>query len=308
MTIDLSAELTIDARNVIGEAPGWDLPGNRFIWSDNERGVIHEARLDSQGTLTESGRWHVGRNIAGAIVRENGGFIVAGGTEVFMLDERGRSTLLARLDADPARVRLSSIKCDSRGRLWVGTLATDLSQGCGALYRIDADGSIFPIIENASLSHGLGWSPDGLTFYHIDSPTRLIDAFDYDAVHATVSNRRTIIEIEEGSGLPDGLTIDCDGCLWIAIFGAGEIRRYAPDGTPLERVKVPVRAVTNCAFGGPNGTDLFITSAGKRLPAALSNYGISNEILNAAHLALGAGGVFTCRPGARGSPATRFSG
>jgi sugar lactone lactonase YvrE len=225
-----------------------------------------------------------------------------------MLDEAGKLEPFARLDADSDLVRLSIAKCDSQGRLWAGTLAIDLRPGCGALYRIDPDGSVTPILRDLSLSHGLDWSPDGSTLYYIDSPTRWVEAFDFDTVRGGISNRRTIVTVNRDEGLPDGMTVDQQGCLWVAIMGAGQVRRYSPDGAPLACVQTSAPAVTNCAFGGADGADLFITSAAARLPYSLLNFGFSAEFLEKSHSAPGAGGVFVCRPAAMGKPATPFAG
>lgn len=312
----MKATLAIDAKDKIGEQPVWDSAHKRLVWCDNAIGVIHEARLEGTSDWRESRRWTLGRHIGAAIPRARGGFIVVAGTDILMLNEAGDIAPFARLDADPLLVGLNDAKCDPQGRLWAGTLCNDLitstsgvTTGRGALYRIDPDGTVTTILKNVTLSNGLDWSPDGSTFYYIDSHSLSVDAFDFDPEHGTISNRRTVVTIKRGEGMPDGMTVDSEGCLWVAVLGAGEIRRYAPSGTQLSHIEVSAPAVTSCAFGGPDGADLFITSACVRLPhATMTIYGFSAEVVENSSTAPGAGGLFTCRPNVKGKPATLFAG
>jgi sugar lactone lactonase YvrE len=308
MVTHIKAKLTIDSRDKIGEGPTWDGAQRRLLWSDNEVGIIHEAKLDGEGCYRESNRWNVGRSIAAVIPRAKGGLIVVAGTEIFTLAENGDIVRFAVLDADASLVKGNEAKCDPTGRLWVGTRSSDFSPGRGALYRIDPDGVVNTMLHNVTISNGLDWSPDGSTFYYIDSPTLSVDAFDFDMVRGTISNRRGIATIKFGEGAPDGMTVDREGCLWVAVFTSGEVRRFAPDGALLARVEISAPAVTSCTFGGSDGGDLFITSAALRLPDVLATYGFSSEVLANSHVAPGAGGVFFCRPGATGKPSTPFAG
>ena len=317
MIAPLTATLAVDSRDTIGEGPAWDEAQKRLLWSDNGSGVIHEVRSDGKNRWRETRRWNLGRPIAAAIPRR-GGVIVVGGTEAFLLDDAGRVTPFARIDADPNQVRFNDAKCDLRGRLWAGTRDADFSvpgrkitAGRCALYRIDPNGAVTKILQNVSLSNGLDWSPDGRILYYIDTYTRAIDAFDFDMDHGSIGERRTVVRIREGEGLPDGMTVDRDGYLWVAIAGAGQVRRYSPDGALLARVDVPTPTVTSCAFGGEGGAELFITSARVRLPVrALESltHGLDLEMAEQLPTISGAGGLFTVRPGPTGPPATPFAG
>jgi sugar lactone lactonase YvrE len=166
------------------------------------------------------------------------------------------------------------------------------------------------VLENITTSNGPAWSPDGGTFYYSDSPTGCVDAFDFDSLGGTIHNRRSIITIERSEGSPDGLTVDREGCLWVAVVGEkGEVRRYAPDGRLLARVKASSPMVTSCAFGGKDGGCLFITSAAFRVPEEVRRViGVNPEEVERIATAPGAGGVFACRPGVTGDPATPFGG
>jgi len=311
------ATLAIDSRDLIGEAPVWDSAGKRLLWCDNGAGVIHQAQLAGTGGWLEGRRWTLGRPIAAAIPRARGGLVVVGGVDVLLLDEAGRTTPFARIDADPTQVKFNEAKCDRHGRIWAGTRDHDfgvpgrqITPGRCALYRIDPSGVVETMLEGVSLSNGLDWSPDGRVFYFIDTYTRTINAFDFDLDHGTLRNRRTLVMIESGQGLPDGMTVDREGSLWVAIAGAGEIRQYSPDGILLSRTEVATPTVTSCAFGGADGQDLFITSARVTLPAAALRsltHGFNIERAESDSNP-GAGGLFTLRPGPSGAPATPFTG
>jgi sugar lactone lactonase YvrE len=301
------ATLAIDARDRIGEAPCWDAHGNRLLWSDNENGVIHEATATAAGTWAESRRWSLNRPVAGALARTAGGLVVAAGSDIWLLDAAGKLTSFATLGPLPRDMWINEIKCDPQGRLWAGTIAGDFAPRA-ALYRIDPDRRVTQILDRVSVSNGMDWSPDGTAFYYIDSMTRAIEAFDFDAVSGTISRRRTLLEIPLGEGLADGMTVDTEGCLWVAMVGAGEVRRFAPDGTLLARMAISTPAVTSCAFGGPDGRDLFITSLGRRMPDIVMTLGITRETVERAAIAADGGGLFVCRPGPAGAPAHPFAG
>jgi sugar lactone lactonase YvrE len=305
----MKATLAIDSRDTIGEGPAWDGAGKRFLWLDNAVGLVHEARPGTQGGLREGQRWNLGRVTGAAIPRVKGGLVVVAGTEVLTLNEAGDVSVFARIDADPKIVKLNDAKCDPQGRLWTGTYAHDFRPGASALYRIDPDGTVTTMLEDVGLSNGMDWSPDGGTFYYIDSFTASVDAFDFDAARGTISRRRKIVALPASEGGLDGMAVDREGCLWLAVFGPGEVRRYSPDGNLLVRVEVSAPAVTSCAFGGVDGGDLLITSASLRIPdPVLPIIGWTVEMADKAATAPGAGGVFVCRPGVTGKAATPFAG
>jgi sugar lactone lactonase YvrE len=152
------------------------------------------------------------------------------------------------------------------GSLWAGTMRYDEAPGGGTLSRVTGDGTVGVVVDDVAVSNGTGWSPDGRLMYYIDSPTRRIDVFDHDGDGQLV-NRRTLAEIEQGSGFPDGLTVDADGCVWVALWDGGAVRRYTPDGELDRVIGLPVPRVTACAFGGADLSDLYITTARTGLSA-----------------------------------------
>ncbi|PHM65447.1 gluconolactonase [Xenorhabdus stockiae] len=317
MNTHIKATLAIDVKNTIGEGPLWDARGNRLLWCDNALGIVQEAQSNNNIDWHIGRRWTLNRHIGGAVPRKNGGIIVVAGIDILALDGDGHITQFAQLDADPKKVRANDVKCDAKGRLWVGTLGNDILtstgeviEGQGALYRIDPDGTITTILSHVTLSNGLDWSPDGTTsFYYVDSHTLAVDIFDFDATEGTLHNRRCFKAFAKGEGIPNGLVVDHEGHVWLALMGSGEIHRYSPAGELIAKVRVSTPAVTSCTFGGVHGDNLFITSAGRKLPDITNNlYGLSQEVVEHSATAPGAGGLFVCQPGVSGPAATPFAG
>lgn len=305
MKLYLHARKVIQAGDEIAEAPVWDAEGKRLLWVDHAADTLHEAKHGQTGSWQESGRWHLGRRLAGALPRRRGGLVIASGNEISLLGEAQAITHFARLDIDPATCRVNDIKCDARGRLWVGTFATDFTPQ-GGLHRVDPDGSVTQILKSMLLPNGLDWSIDGSTFYLVDSLLGTVDAFDFNLSAGTLDNRRTLLKFNGADGLPNGMTVDWQDCLWIAHTTRGEVRRYTRDGALLMRVVVPVSGVTSCSFGGEEGGDLFITSRRGRVPEIIKSLGVPEELLESS--GPDAGALFICQPGVAGPPATPFAG
>jgi sugar lactone lactonase YvrE len=302
----LKAHVAIDAKDKIGESPAWDRAQQRLLWSDMEKGLVHEARADGKGGWTETRSFTLDAPIAATIPRSRGGLVLAAGIDVLLMDDRGQVTPLARLDVDALRFRFNDAKCDGAGRLWAGTLSRDFAAGAAALYRIDPDGAITTALEGLTLANGLDWSPDGSTFYLVDSLTRSLDAFDFDIASGSLSNRRRIVTLPFGEGGPNGLAVDNEGAIWLAVTGSGSVHRYAPDGRLLARVFIGTPGATSCAFGGGDGGELFITSLGRRMPDVAQTIGITPAMMENAGPEAGA--LFVCRPGVAGPAARPFAG
>lgn len=193
-------------------------------------------------------------------------------------------------------LRMNDAKCDVAGRMWGGTMTVERRPGACALYRLDPDGTVSSMLGDVTLSNGLGWSPDGRTMYYIDTPLRSIAAFDFDVNAGTITRRRHLVQIEGGAGNPDGMTVDAEGCVWVAMAHGSGIRRYTPSGRLDRMVSLPVRKVTSCSFGGARLDQLFVTTA---------CVGLSEQELAAEPLA---GAVLCCEVGAMGLPVDRFAG
>ncbi len=187
-------------------------------------------------------------------------------------------------------------KCDRSGRFWAGTTAVDEQGSTGALYRLDKNGEVATVLLDVKLSNGLGWSPDDQIFYYIDSLTQQVDAFSHDPETGRIFDRRNVVTIPESEGTPDGLTVDAEGHIWVALWGGSAVRRYSPRGKLEAEVRFPVTQVTSCVFGGDDLADLYVTSA---------THGLAQlELDRQPH----AGALFVVRPGVRGLPTDTFAG
>jgi sugar lactone lactonase YvrE len=186
-------------------------------------------------------------------------------------------------------------KCDPAGRFLAGTMTLDRTPGASTLYQLDRNLRITPLLGGLALSNGLGWSPDGGTFYFIDTPTRRVDAFDYDIATGSLSNRRIFVDLQHTPGAPDGLSVDAEGCLWVAMARDGAaVRRFGPRGETREVIEIPTAKVTSCTFGGPELDELYITTA----CFGLDEFQLADQPL--------AGAVFRVRLNVKGLPPTRF--
>ena len=196
-----------------------------------------------------------------ALAPDRSGAIVIG-TDVGFFRLRGEGlSSLAPVEADRPETRTNDGKVDPAGRFLVGTIALDLAEGMGSLYALQPDLWVRRILSGLTVSNGLGWSPDGKAMYLIDSFKYGVDRYDYDVDDGAVGPPEQAVAIPEALGLADGMTVDADGCLWVAIFGGSAVHRYTPDGALDVRVELPVTHPTSCTFGGPQLSTLFITSA-----------------------------------------------
>jgi sugar lactone lactonase YvrE len=263
-------------------SPAWG--GLRFV--DMFAGDI--LSLGFGGVL---GRRHVGAIAAAMRPRRGGGAVIAVERGFVLEDAVGDLHPLPDVWSDPT-VRMNEGGCDPGGRFYCGSTAYDHAADRASLYRLDADGSVSVVFGSVTISNGLGWSPDGATAYYVDTPTRRIDRFDY-AAETGLRARRPFVEIPDGAGFPDGLTVDAEGHVWVALYAGAAVRRYRPDGALDGVVDLPVTRPTACTFGGDNLTDLFITTSRENLAV-----GAEPE----------AGALFCCQPGVRGLPVVAFAG
>ena len=301
----MKAELAIHSRDLVGEAPIWDAEEQRLLWVDHQRGIVHEARSDGSN-WRETRQWRLERPIAAALPRTRGGIAIVGALRIDVLDADGRMTPFAQIDADPQRERLNDAKCDRLGRLWAGSLAVDFQRGAAALYRIDCDGRVHTVLQGLTLANGLDWSPDGSTFYLVDTAALSVYAFDFDSERGALANKRTLLHIERGAGGPNGLAVDSVGCLWLALTGGGVVRRYSPHGEPLDQIELRTAGPTSCAFGSADGAELLITTRSGQMPVIAAELGIRPEMQDCSDA--DAGALHVCRPGVSGAAATPFAG
>ncbi|SDK22395.1 SMP-30/gluconolactonase/LRE family protein [Streptomyces indicus] len=246
-------EVAVRETAELGEGPVWDAAAGRLVWVDILGSRIHtHDPVSGRRTVRATGQ-HVGA----ALPRTSGGLVVNLRDGVACYEADGSFAWLAR-DAVPGR-RGNDAAVAPDGSLWAGTMRYDEAPGGGTLTRIAPDGTTTELFGSVAVSNGIGWSPDAAFVYYVDSPTRRIDVCGFDG--RLPYDRRPFVEIEPEAGYPDGLTVDADGCVWVALWDGGQVRRYTPDGR-LDRVlRLPVRRPTACAFGGAGLRDLYITTA-----------------------------------------------
>lgn len=265
MTVVLGpAVLCVESTVTLGEGSRWHSSSGELLWVDITAGRLFREYVDDAGNLTRVATHDVSMPLgAVAPVAAIGGWVLAAGHGFAYLPALGGLQVVAETDAG-AGMRMNDGACDGRGRFWAGAVAHDLAPGASSLYRLDGDGSVSAVLRGLTISNGIGWSPDGSTMYLADSGPGCIFAFDFDEPTGELSSRRVLIQLGDVEGVPDGLTVDDEGCLWVAVYGGSEVRRYSPFGDLLERVPVPAQQVTSCCFGGSAGTTLFVTTARER--------------------------------------------
>lgn len=254
-------EAVTGVRSALAEGPLWDARTGEVAWVDIPAGVVH--RVDP-GTGTHTAA-EVGQPVGAVVPRAAGGYVLAVRDGFAAFDPASPAPrLLARVEADRPENRMNDGACDRAGRFWAGTMAEDERAGAGSLYRLErVDGTdrVSRHLTGLAVSNGIGWSPDDRLMYYVDSPTLRVDVFDFDLADGVLSGRRPFALIPPGLGMPDGLAVDGEGCVWVALWGGWAVHRYTPDGRLDRSVPLPVARVSSCAFGGPGLDDLYITTA-----------------------------------------------
>jgi sugar lactone lactonase YvrE len=246
---------------LLSEGPRWHEERQELLWVDILGRKVHRGTLASDGALERVETMTIDRHVGAVAPVIGGGYMLAAGRGFLFIDEDGSVRELAQPAAGSGDVRMNDGACDPLGRFWAGTMAYDESPGGGALYRLELDGRATTVLTGLTISNGIGWSPDGRTMYLNDSGTGCVDAFGFDGSSGAISDRRTLVRVDEPGAAPDGLTVDEDGGIWVALWNGGAVHRYAPDGALLARVELPVQRPTSCAFGGQRRDILFVTSA-----------------------------------------------
>jgi len=285
------AEPVGDVTAVLGEGPYWVPEDDCLLWVDIHRGQLHRTYFPWGETVTLD----LGA-VSAAFPAMAGGILTAGGNRLalHLPAERGEQWSTRVIAEVPARegVRFNDAAVDPAGRVWVGSMHTGETEPLGQLLRLDHGGVLTVVVDGVTVSNGLGWSPDGSRMYYVDSPVCRVDVFDYDIATGRADRRRPFADLSAFDGVPDGLTVDADGCVWVAVWGGGVLRRFTPDGGQDSVIAVPVSQPTSCAFGGPGMSDLYVTTA---------SIGLSEAELSEQPLA---GRVLRLRPGPVGLPST----
>lgn len=290
MGIGAGVEVVIAASAELAEGPVWDARSSRLVWVDilSKRILLTDVRTGATEVI------QVPLPVGAVVPRVAGGFVAALQDGFWVVGDGPAYQITQVAEAQPG-LRFNDGKCDPAGRFWAGTMAYDKSPGAAALYRLDSDGRATLVLDGVTISNGLAWSLDGFTMYYIDTPTRRIDAFSFLPATGEITDRRSVIPIPAEVGAPDGLTIDAEGGLWVALWGGAAIHRYL-DGRLDQVIKLPVSQPTSCTFGGEDLDELYVTSAWE---------GLSVTERQAQPLA---GALFRVRPGVRGTPPAFFVG
>jgi sugar lactone lactonase YvrE len=288
-----TAELILDAHAELGECPVWLESSAELLWVDVEAGDLHW--LDPATRVDRS--QHVEGPLGAALPDREGGLVLALPRRICRLRAEARELeQLVSIPAEPD-IRMNDAACDRRGRLFVGSMPSDESSPRGALYRVDADLQVEQVLDGLTISNGIDWSPDDSRMYFIDSVTRRVDVLDYDGESGAATNRRPFYVLADDiPGLPDGLCVDREGSLWVAIWGGSCVLGIAPEGRVHTQIPLPTSQITSLAFGGPGLRTLFVTSAAIALGA---------DVLAAEPHA---GGVFAIELAVAGFAPTPFAG
>ncbi|BBX04065.1 gluconolaconase [Mycolicibacterium moriokaense] len=273
-----------------GEGPFWDAISGRLLSLDVLAGVI--VALDSAGGLS---RYQVPSRVA-AVVRRRalGGFAIV--TEHGLVGANEQLSAFERIAGitDDPNVRSNDGGCDPLGGFVIGTMAYDERPGGGAVYRVTPDHQVVQLLSPVSISNGVQWSADGSRVYYIDTPTRRVDVFDVDPETGAWLGRRRHVDLDGTPGYPDGMAIDEDDGLWIALWGGGAVNHYDAAGRLVETIRIPgVTQVSSCTFGGDGRDVLYVTTSRQGLP---DDHEPS------------AGAIFALRTHARGAAAAEFAG
>lgn len=288
-------QIAVPAGAELGERPFWD--GTGLVWVDIMAGHLHRHRPGegNEIVLALAAEGHP-VPIGAAAPRRGGGYVLATEAGFQLAGPDGRIEHVIRPPGMPADARFNDGACDPAGRFWAGTVTNDVRPGAGALYRLDTDGTVTAVLDGITESNGIGWSPDGGTMYYIDSgePQPRIRAFGFDVSSGNLGESRDLVRFPGDGQVPDGLIVDAEGCLWVAVWGGSRVVRYSPDGQVLATLPTPVSQPTCPAFGGAGLDVLYVTSAWQ---------GMTTGQRDAEPLA---GHVLHTRPGAQGMTAASY--
>lgn len=244
----------------LGEGTRWDDRRGELLRVDILAGRVYRDEVDADGALVPIRSYQVSGTVAAvAPIHDDPGWLLAADRGFIYLSPDGE--LHPLVEVAPEGTRMNDAACDPQGRFWAGTLAHDQHRGGGALYRLDRNGRTELMLDDLTISNGLGWSPDGATMYLADSGPGVIHAYRFDPEPGTVSEHRVLVDVPSDVGSPDGLTVDAAGDLWVAIYGGGRVQRYSPDGELRQELFVPAEQSTCCAFGGRGLNLLYVTTA-----------------------------------------------
>ncbi len=256
--MSVSFEVIHPHKCICGEGPVWDDENQSLYWIDVVTGQIN--CLENNGSISH---FETNEKIGAITLTKNENLLVARKSGIYLIDLRnGEQKEVANPESGLSNNRFNDGKCDPKGRFWVGSMSDIGEANQGTLYMLQSDGVITSKAKGLTIPNGLVWGLTASKFYHIDTPTRKIVAYDYHDGEGMITNPKTIIEFHDGEGSPDGMTIDSEGMLWVAHWNGNRVSRWNPvTGEKLRELFLPVSKVTSCTFGGEELEDLYITTA-----------------------------------------------
>jgi sugar lactone lactonase YvrE len=249
-------ELIADCACLTGENPLWHPMEQRLYWLDIPRGRMF--RYDPATGKHE--QCHEGEPVGGFTVQADGSLLMFGDHGSIRVWREGIVRTIVEEVPEERESRFNDVIADPSGRVFCGTMATAEGRS-GSLYRLDLDGNLTRLFGGVGCSNGMGFTPDRKRMYHTDSKPREISLFDFDDQTGSLANRRLFLRTPEGS-IPDGLTVDAEGCVWSAVWGGGRIARFGADGKERERIELPAKLCASLTFAGPDCLDIYVTCAG----------------------------------------------
>jgi len=289
-----TATVASDHEYELGESPVWDAARERVLWVDINTGTVFGGHLEG-GLVSADTEMRFGETVGTVVCDAQGELLVAGARRLYRVVGDRRAVVHAEVIPASKLSRLNDGACDPEGRFVVGSMALDGRQGEECLYRLEDDGEVAVLDTDLTISNGLAWSPAGDVLYSVDTLPGIIWSRPYDPATGEWGGRAQVLRLDHG-GWPDGLCVDTDGNLWVAIWGGGEVRCYTPEGERLATVSVPAPHTTSVAFAGARRDTLLITTATDQLSAAqLEQHPLS-------------GRLFTAHVDAVGLPVTAWSG
>jgi sugar lactone lactonase YvrE len=288
---DPLVEVALDVRAQHAEGPLWDAATARLWWVDIAAERVHCFDPRSGSDIS----WPTDGQPGGVVLGAEGEPVVATPGGLAVLDrESGSLDLRVAVEKDRPENRANDVKVDSHGRAWLGTMAFDKRPRNAALYRIEGN-TVTPLVDGLTISNGPALDEARRRLYLADTAMGVIDVFDLDPDTGSLSGRRRFVDLSSDGVWPDGMTVDDEGMLWVAVGRAGAVFRYTRDGALDRKVEIPTSNPTSVAFGGDDGGDLYITTSWFDL-----------DLTDRASQPL-AGAIFSCRPGATGRPAPRLT-
>ena len=283
----------LDVKASLGECPVWSADEQVLYWVDINAPSLN--RFDPERGSNST--WPMPAAIGSFALRARGGFVAALRDGIWFVDRQGAvERRVAAAPYDPEHHRFNDGRADAEGRFWVGSMNEKRDANSARLYRLSSDLELAPVLEELMISNGLGFSPDGRTMYHSDTPARTVRAYDFDRTLGALSNGRVFAHFDGETDRPDGAAVDSEGCYWSAFYRGGKVVRLSPQGQLLAEYAVPAMCPTMCAFGGDDLRTLYVTTARQMRE--------SDELARLPQ----SGGIFAMRVDVAGLPEPRFAG